>query len=130
MAVGDTIGVMGLVWVEGGVVSMAVGLCGAIAWDVVGDVRVKVSLGVHGMAVGDTIGVLGWVWVGVVSMVVGLCGVLVGGLTGVVDCGRIEIGLVNMVDGEFDGVLVNRLFSKSGSDMTSKRCSVSISNPI
>ena len=108
------------------------GFCGVIAWDVVGDVRVKVSLGVDGMAVGDTIRVLGWVWVevGVVSMVLGLCDVLVGGLTGVVDCGRIEIGLVNMVDGEFDGVLANRLFSKSGSDMTSKRCSVSISNPI
>ncbi|CAB4018746.1 Hypothetical predicted protein [Paramuricea clavata] len=42
---------------------MVVGLCGVIAWVVVGDVRVKVSLGVDGMAVGDTIGVLGWVWV-------------------------------------------------------------------
>ena len=55
---------------------------------------------------------------------------LVGGSTGVVDCGIIEIGLVNIVDGKSDGVLVNWLFSKSGSDRKSKRCSACILNPV
>jgi hypothetical protein len=80
------------------------------------NVRVKVVLAEVGvrMAFGDWIGVLvGWIWVEVVSIVLGLRDMLVGVSTGGVDCGRVEveIGLVDMVDGESDGVLVNRLFS-------------------
>jgi hypothetical protein len=129
-------GVVVVIWCVGWV-------CGMIGWDVVGillgwpmsvgNVRVKVVLAEVGvrMAFGDWIGVLvGWIWVEVVSILLGLWDMLVGVSTGGVDCGRVEveIGLVDMVDGESDGVLVNRLFSNSGSDRMSKRCSPSNSN--
>jgi hypothetical protein len=127
-------GVVVVIWCVGWV-------CGMIGWDVVGillgwpmsvgNVRVKVVLAEVGMAFGDWIGVLvGWIWVEVVSILLGLWDMLVGVSTGGVDCGReeVKIGLVDMVDGESDGVLVNRLFSNSGSDRMSKRCSPPNSN--
>ena len=66
------------------------------------------------------------------SMVSQLCDMLVGVSTGLVDCGRVEvgIGLVDMVDGEFDGVLANALFLESGADRRSKLCSPSNSNSV